>query len=35
MHLVGLDIGTTGCKAAVFDDTGALLSSASREYPVD
>jgi len=34
MHLVGLDIGTTGCKAAIFDDTGALLASASREYPV-
>jgi xylulokinase len=35
MHLVGLDIGTTGCKAAIFDATGALLSSASREYAVD
>jgi len=35
MQFVGLDIGTTGCKAAIFDHTGALLASASREYAVD
>ena len=35
MHLVGLDVGTTGCKAAIFDETGTLLSSARREYAVD
>jgi xylulokinase len=35
MRFVGLDIGTTGCKAAIFDDTGTLLASASREYAVD
>ncbi len=35
MQLAGLDIGTAGCKAAIFDDTGALLASASREYAVD
>jgi len=34
ISLAGLDIGTTGCKTAIFDDTGALLASASREYPV-
>ena len=34
ISLAGLDIGTTGCKAAIFDVTGALLASASREYPV-
>jgi xylulokinase len=33
--LIGLDVGTTGCKAVVFDETGALLASASREYPVE
>jgi xylulokinase len=33
--LIGLDVGTTGCKAVVFDEDGALLASASREYPVD
>ena len=35
MQFVGLDIGTTGCKAAIFDETGTLLASASREYAVD
>lgn len=32
--LIGLDVGTTGCKAVVFDEDGKLLASASREYPV-
>ena len=35
MRLMGLDIGTSGCKAIVFDTDGTPLSSASREYPVD
>ena len=35
MHFVGLDIGTTGCRAAIFNETGALVSNASREYAVD
>jgi xylulokinase len=35
MRLIGLDIGTTGCKASIFDLEGNLLSSASREYAVD
>jgi len=35
MRLIGLDIGTTGCKAAVFDVQGNLVSRASREYAVD
>ncbi len=34
-NLIGLDVGTTGCKAVVFDEDGALLASASREYAVD
>ena len=33
--LIGLDVGTTGCKAVVFSEDGALLASAAREYPVD
>jgi len=33
--LIGLDVGTTGCKAVVFDEDGRLLASASREYPVE
>ena len=35
MRLIGLDIGTTGCKAVLFDETGSILASASREYSVD
>lgn len=31
-YFVGLDIGTTRCKAAVFDEQGSLVQSASREY---
>ncbi len=34
MRLLGLDIGTTGCKAAVFEQDGALAASARREYDV-
>lgn len=33
--LLGLDVGTTGCKALLFDSDGALLAKASREYSVD
>ncbi len=35
MNLIGLDIGTTGCKASLFAKDGCLLASASREYTVD
>ena len=35
MNLIGLDVGTTGCKAHVFNRDGMLLASASREYAVD
>ncbi len=34
MSYLGLDIGTTGCKAAVFDAEGRLLTLAYREYPL-
>ncbi len=34
MSVIGLDIGTTGCKAAVFSDEWHLVASASREYSV-
>ncbi len=33
MSLLGIDIGTSGCKAAAFDCDGHLLSFAYREYP--
>ncbi|MGC9521283.1 MAG: FGGY-family carbohydrate kinase [Anaerolineae bacterium] len=34
MSLLGIDVGTTGCKAACFDHDGVLLASAYREYDV-
>jgi len=34
MSTMGIDIGTTGCKALVFDAGGNRLSSAYREYPL-
>lgn len=34
MHLLGLDVGTTGVKAVVFDERGASLGSAYSEVPV-
>ena len=33
MKLAGLDIGTTGCKLTVFDESGAQLGQAYRDYP--
>ena len=35
MSYMGIDIGTTGCKAGVFDGRGRLLALAYREYPLD
>jgi xylulokinase len=35
MNLLGLDIGTSGCKAILFDSDGTLLAKAAREYPID
>jgi xylulokinase len=32
--LMGLDVGTTGCKASVFDEAGRPIVSAYREYPL-
>lgn len=32
--VIGLDVGTTGCKAAVIGPQGTFLASAMREYPV-
>ena len=34
MKIVGLDIGTTGCKCTVFDEQGIYLDKAYRDYPV-
>lgn len=35
MSLMGLDIGTTGTKAIVFDLDGSILSSGYEEYHLD
>jgi xylulokinase len=32
MSLLGIDVGTTGCKAAAFSQEGHLLASAYAEY---
>jgi len=34
MSLLGIDIGTTGCKAAIFDRYGEVLSSEYKEHPL-
>ena len=34
MSLMGLDIGTTGCKAIIFNLSGRTIASAYREYPL-
>ncbi len=33
-HYMGVDIGTSGCKAVVFDEVGCGVSAAYREYDV-
>jgi xylulokinase len=33
MSLLGIDVGTTGCKAAAFSPAGKRLAGAYREYP--
>ncbi|HOV69112.1 MAG TPA: FGGY-family carbohydrate kinase, partial [Clostridia bacterium] len=35
MALMGLDVGSTGCKAMVFTEDGKLLANAYREYDND
>lgn len=34
MSLLGIDVGTTGCKAAAFSPEGRMLASAYEEYDV-
>ena len=33
-YLLGIDIGTSSCKVAIFDRGGAVMASATAEYPV-
>ena len=32
-YLMGVDEGTTGCKAILFNEDGSPIASTSREYP--
>ena len=32
--LLGIDIGTSACKVAVFDEDGRVLAQASMDYLV-
>lgn len=34
MSLLGIDIGTTGCKTGVFEEGGRIIASAYEEYTV-
>jgi xylulokinase len=34
MSVIGLDIGTTGCKAIIFSDNWNILAQGKREYPI-
>lgn len=34
MSFLGIDLGTTGCKAVLFDEKGGALASAYREYTI-
>ena len=33
-YLLGIDIGTSACKVAVFDREGTVAAAASKDYPV-
>lgn len=33
-YLLGIDIGTSACKVAIFEKNGHVAASASKEYPV-
>ena len=33
-YIMGIDLGTTGCKASLFDLSGRLAAQAYREYPM-
>jgi sugar (pentulose or hexulose) kinase len=34
MYLLGVDIGTSGVKALLIDESGAVVASASESYPL-
>ena len=34
IYLLGIDIGTSACKVAVFDREGQVKAAATGDYPV-
>ena len=32
-YLIGLDIGTSGAKCIIVDETGKVIASSTQEYP--
>ena len=34
MSFLGIDLGTTGCKAVLFDERGQKLAASYREYKI-
>lgn len=34
MHLIGIDIGTSGTKTVLFDLNGNVVASDTLEYPI-
>ena len=33
-YLLGIDIGTSSCKVAVFDENGNVIVTHSEKYPI-
>ena len=33
-YLIGIDVGTSGTKTVLFDESGAVKASATAEYPL-
>ncbi|WP_343207941.1 xylulokinase [Anaerolentibacter hominis] len=33
-YLIGIDLGTSATKTVLFDETGAVIASVSKEYPL-
>ena len=33
-YLIGIDIGTSACKVAIFEKSGSVVAAASGDYPV-
>ena len=33
-YLIGLDVGTSGAKCIMINETGAVIASSTQEYPL-